>query len=292
MSNDGTYTGRLRIASSTLTTCDNLLSIINLYQCNHGSYRIVKTGFKEITLTTVADTATLTLNRPEALNAITPLMLDEINAALDALTDRSDLRFLILTGAGRAFSAGVDLKALGDRRLKNGKVGDLLDLPARASIEKIESLPVPVIARINGFCFTGALEIALACDIIVVADKARIGDTHAKWGLRPTWGLSQRLPQRIGIAKARELSFTARTLNGQAAFDLGLANAVAPLDGLDQHISGLIAEMRGNSAESLVAYKDLYRIAENDGLVAGLRYEADTGYSFSDTDDRLAEFRS
>ena len=252
----------------------------------------MKTEFKEITLTTVADTATLTLNRPEALNAITPLMLDEINAALDALTDRSDLRFLILTGAGRAFSAGVDLKALGDRRLKNGKVGDFLDLPARASIEKIESLPVPVIARINGFCFTGALEIALACDIIVVADKARIGDTHAKWGLRPTWGLSQRLPQRIGIAKARELSFTARTLNGQAAFDLGLANAVAPLDELDQHISGLIAEMRGNSAESFVAYKDLYRIAENDGLVAGLRYEADTDYSFSDTDDRLAEFRS
>lgn len=247
--------------------------------------------FKEIELTIDDDCATVTMNRPDALNAITPLMLDELNDAFASLGNNSNIRFAILTGAGRAFSAGVDLKALGSRKLENGKVGDFLDLPARSLIEKIEQLPIPVIAKVNGFCFTGALELALACDLVVVADKAKIGDTHAKWGLRPTWGMTQRLPQRIGIAKARELSLTARTLTGQDALDLGLANVVAPLTELDAAITNLIEEMRPNSAESIAAYKDLYAIAENRGLVDGLIYEAATDYSIPDTDSRLAEFR-
>ncbi|MFT4580916.1 MAG: enoyl-CoA hydratase [Gammaproteobacteria bacterium] len=250
----------------------------------------MNSNYQELLLELSNDTATLTMNRPEALNAITPLMLEELNRALDVIAENGDIRFVILTGAGRAFSAGVDLKALGDRRLENGKVGDILDLPARSVIEKIEMLPVPVIARVNGFCFTGAMELALACDLMVVADKARIGDTHAKWGLRPTWGMSQRLPNRVGIAKARELSLTARTLTGQMAVELGLANAVAPMAELDDVITALIEEMRPNSAESFVAYKDLYRVAENQGLASGLRYEADNDYTFTDSNERLAGF--
>ncbi|MFT4560908.1 MAG: enoyl-CoA hydratase [Gammaproteobacteria bacterium] len=249
-------------------------------------------NYQELLLELSNDTATVTMNRPEALNAITPLMLEELNTAFDAIGKNSDIRFVILTGAGRAFSAGVDLKALGGRRLENGKVGDILDLPARAVIEKIELLPVPVIARVNGFCFTGALELALACDLMVVADKARIGDTHAKWGLRPTWGMSQRLKRRVGIAKARELSFTARTLTGQMAVELGLANVVAPLAELDTVVAALIGEMRPNSAESFVAYKDLYRAAENQGLASGLSFEAGNDYTFTDSNERLAEFMS
>ncbi len=247
--------------------------------------------FKEIQLTIVDDLATVTMNRPDALNAITPLMLDELNRAFASLAQNSGLRFAVLTGAGRAFSAGVDLKALGDRKLENGKVGDFLDLPARQLIETIEQLPFPVIAKVNGFCFTGALELALACDLIIVADKAKIGDTHAKWGLRPTWGMTQRLPRRIGLAKARELSLTARTLTGRDAFEIGLANRVAPVDELDAALTGLLEEIRPNSAESIAAYKDLYAVAENSGLIEGLVYEAATDYSFSDTDRRLAEFR-
>jgi enoyl-CoA hydratase len=251
----------------------------------------VTNSFTEITFETNDDTVTIFLHRPEALNAITPTMLAELNDALDAVAENSSNRFLIITGAGKAFSAGVDLKALGDRELVDGKVGDILDLPARALIEKIELLPMPVIARINGFCFTGALEIALACDLIAVADEARLGDTHAKWGLRPTWGMSQRLPQRVGIAKARELSFTARTIKGRESVELGLANLSAPLAELDSAITALIEEMRPNSAEAFVAYKDLYRGAENLTLEAGLRYEAETDYPFSDSDERLADFR-
>lgn len=247
--------------------------------------------YTEITLETNDDVATLTLNRPEALNAITPTMLAEMNHALDEVASNTSVRFLIITGSGNAFSAGVDLKALGDRELINGKVGDILDLPARLVIEKIEHLNLPVIARINGFCFTGALEIALACDLIAVASEAKLGDTHAKWGLRPTWGMSQRLPLRVGIAKARELSYTARTIKGSECVELGLANICSPLNELDTGIAQLLDEMRPNSSEAFVAYKDLYRQAENTSKEVGLRFEADTDYSFSDSNERLAAFR-
>lgn len=247
----------------------------------------------EILLSRTDDVATVTLNRPDALNAITPGMLDELNTAFDALAGDTSIRFIVVSGAGRAFSAGVDLKALGERRLERGKVGDILDLPARALTHKIATIAQPVIARVNGFCFTGALELALACDLMVVSESARLGDTHAKWALRPTWGMSQRLPARIGIAKARELSYTARTLTGADAVALGLANALAADDQLDRVIGELIAEMRPNSAAAFAAYKDLYRIAEDTGLAAGLAYEAGTDYPFetAETEARLAAFR-
>ena len=247
--------------------------------------------YSEIELNINADIATLSLNRPAAMNAITPNMLAELKHALEQIGANKSVRFVVLTGAGKAFSAGVDLKALGDRELVNGKVGDILDLPAREVIAAIEKLPQPVVARVNGFCFTGALELALACDLIAVAEEARLGDTHAKWGLRPTWGMSQRLPRRIGMLKARELSFTARTIKGIECEALGLANLVAPLADLDSAIAALIDEMRPNSSEAFVAYKDLYLAAEHAGLADGLRYEADTDYEFSDSNERLAEFR-
>ena len=160
--------------------------------------------YSEILLTKSGHTATVTMDRPDALNAITPTMLDELNDAVTKVEEDDQVRFVVLTGAGRAFSGGVDLKALGERELVNGKVGDILDLPARALTGRLSSMPKITIAKVNGFCFTGALEIAMSCDLIAVANEARLGDTHAKFGLRPTWGLSQRLPALVGIARARE----------------------------------------------------------------------------------------
>ncbi|MCX6413856.1 MAG: enoyl-CoA hydratase/isomerase family protein, partial [Actinobacteria bacterium] len=165
--------------------------------------------------------ATITLNRPSALNAITVDMLDDLGEALSSLHGRQDIAVVVLTGAGRAFSAGVDLKALGGRSLVGGAVGDLLDLPGRRVIGLIENLDAIVIAKVNGFCFTGALELALACDLIVTADEAVLGDTHAKWGLRPSWGMSQRLPALVGPATARLLSYRAATFTGAQAREYG-----------------------------------------------------------------------
>jgi enoyl-CoA hydratase len=235
--------------------------------------------------------ATVTLDRPSALNALTRELLVELEAALDALATDASVRVVVLTGAGRAFSAGVDLKALNDRRLDGGSVGDLLDLPARAVVRTLTTMPKVTIAKVNGFCFTGALELALACDLFVVADDAKLGDTHAKFGLRPTWGMSQRLVAAVGITRARELSYTAHTFSGREAALWGLATRSVPGEQLDRTVADMAAAVVANSAGSIAAYKDLYSRALDEGLAHGLAYEAATAYDIADTEERIAGFR-
>ncbi len=247
--------------------------------------------YEEIRVELGERVATVTLDRPEVLNAITPRMLEELNDAFDHLEGESRPRVVILTGAGRAFSAGVDLGVLGERRLENGKVGDILDVPARRLTNRIERGPWPVIARVNGACFTGALELVLACDLVVVDEEAKLGDTHARWGLRPTWGMSQRLPRMVGWAAARELSYTARTFTGAEAARLGLANRAVPGERLDEAVGELVEAICANSRGSIEACKDLYRVARQRPLDEGLRYEARTEYPIDDTEERLAAFR-
>lgn len=235
--------------------------------------------------------ATVTLSRPAALNAITPGMLAELRAAFEDLAGRPEVVAVVLTGEGRAFSAGVDLKSLGDRELVDGKVGDVLDLPARAVVDAITALPAVVVAKVGGACFTGALELALACDVVVVAEEAKLGDTHAKFGLRPTWGMSQRLPWLVGPARARWLSYTARTFSGAQAAQWGLAALAVPREELDAAVDELVDSVVANSSGSLRAYKDLYRAAERSALPDGLAYEAATDYPIADTAERVAGFR-
>lgn len=243
-------------------------------------------------LTTVAGpVATVTLSRPDALNALTPSMLVELGDALHLIALDDAVRVVVLTGEGRAFSAGVDLKALGGRSLEGGSVGDVLDLPARRAIELLTTMPKVVVAKVNGFCFTGALELALGCDLVVTADEAKFGDTHAKFGLRPTWGMSQRLIRLVGVARARELSYTARTFSGVEAAEWGLAVRSVPRDELDAAVDDLVATLLANSQGSLAAYKDLYRAALDSDMVAGLAYEAGAEYEITDTDERVADFR-
>ena len=170
-------------------------------------------------------------------------------------------------------------------------MGSILNDPARGLIDQFETIPKIVIAKINGFCFTGALELALACDLIAVAEEAKFGDTHAKWGLRPTWGMSQRLPRAVGMAKARELSYTARTFTGREAADMGMAVCCVPRDDLDEAVNALAQTIAENSAGSLAAYKDLYKKAQDTTLYEGLKYEASTPYTIEDADERLAEFK-
>lgn len=233
----------------------------------------------------------VTLNRPAALNAITPEMLEELKAAVTAAGNDPSIRAVVLTGAGKAFCAGVDLKALGDRKIENGKVGDILDIPARALIQAIRRAPKPVIALINGFCFTGALEIMLACDIVIASETARIGDTHAKWALRPTWGMSARLSRRVGHLKAKELSFTADALTGREAEMIGLVNTAVAPEKLEETLRALIAKIKANSAESISAYKELYNRNETLSLEQSLALEFESEFAIPDTETRVAQFR-
>lgn len=235
--------------------------------------------------------ARITINRPSAMNALTPTLLKELKAAVeDAGSDRG-VAVVVLTGEGRAFSAGVDLKALGESKLEKGQVGPILDIPARKLIEAIQSIPKVVIAMVNGFCFTGALEIMLACDLAVASEDAKFGDTHARWGLRPTWGMSQRLPRTVGLLKARELSFTAKTIDGREAERIGLVNMAVPMEKLEETTAELAKQVMANSTGALAAYKYLYNQGMKLTLEQGLKLEFGTEFDIADTEERLAEFR-
>ena len=160
---------------------------------------------------------TITLNRPEAMNALRPEMFDGIKALVTQAEGDSNIAVIVLEGAGRAFSAGVDLKVLQGFDPKAGKIGDIFDKPAAEAWDIIRKSRCPVIAKVHGACFTGALEMALHCDFIFTTVDTKFGDTHAKFGLRPTWGMSQTLSQAIGVRKAKELSFSARIVLGEEA---------------------------------------------------------------------------
>lgn len=218
-------------------------------------------------------------------------MMEELGHILERVAADNDVRVVVLTGEGRSFSSGVDLKALAGRSLEGGSVGDVLDAPARRALGVITKMPKIVLAKVNGFCFTGALEIVLACDLVLVADEARLGDTHAKFGLRPTWGMSQRLVRMVGVTRARELSYTARTFSGIEAAAWGIAMASVPSVELDAYVDALIESLLANSQGSLAALKDLYRQALDEGLEKGLRYEAEHSYVIDDTESRVAGFR-
>lgn len=187
--------------------------------------------------------ATVTLNRPEARNALdtaTLRLLPQLVAEADA-DDQVDV--IVLTGADPAFCAGLDLKQL-------GSTGDNLRVDDAAGGERPQRGPLPatvkpLIGAVNGPAVTGGLELALACDFLVASERARFGDTHARVGVHPDWGLSVLLPQAVGIRRAREMSATGRLVDATTALHLGLVNHVVPHDELLPFCRGLAAEIRG-----------------------------------------------
>ena len=210
----------------------------------------------------------LTLNRPEALNALNPALFVELRGHLDALAGETDsIGCVILRGNGRSFSAGNDLKAI-----RAGEQAPGAHYQAE-TLEAIEHLPQPVIAAVQGHCYTGSLELALACDLLVAAEDARFADTHGKWGMSPTWGMTQRLPRRVGLLNARELMFSGRVVNGEEAVALGLANRCVPRDALLDEARAMARSFLENSWFTLRADKMLLNQGLNHGLEAGLGFE-------------------
>ncbi len=208
----------------------------------------------------------LTLNRPDKLNALNVALFEALEGHIADL-ETAPPGVVVLRGAGRCFSAGHDLGDIA--------TGERLPRPNYQShvIERLADLPVPVISVVHGHCYTGALELALAGDIILAAESAKFADTHAKWALTPVWGLSQRLPRRVGTYKAREMMFTCRTYGGRQAEAMGLANACVPDAELDAALNALTAEILANSSFSHAANKRL--LLHTDGLpvAAGLAHE-------------------
>lgn len=185
--------------------------------------------------------ATLTLNRPEKLNALTPGVFVQLREHLDAIATDESVGCVVLAGAGRSFCAGHDLGAIADHEPAPSKHFE------PETVDALEALPKPTIARLHGHCFTGGLELALACDILVAAESTTLGDTHGQWGLVPIWGMSVRLPDRVGRSTAKELMFTSRRLTASDAAAIGLVDHCVADDGLDDTIGALASEIVANS---------------------------------------------
>ena len=237
---------------------------------------------------------TITLNRPEALNAYRPEMLVELREIIIQTEDDPNVAVIVIEGAGKAFSAGVDLKVLQGFDPDAGKIGDLFDKPAALAWDTFRKSRCPIIAKVHGACFTGALEMALHCDFIFTTQDTKFGDTHAKFGLRPTWGMSQTLSQAIGVRNAKDMSFSARTVLGNEAVRLGIANeAVEDKDALDALVDKRAEQIASNSQASVSAFKDLYNVAQSGlSMDDALKEEFSREYpDIKDTNDRLAGFK-
>jgi enoyl-CoA hydratase len=194
----------------------------------------------------------LALNRPEAMNALSAALRQALAEAITQLAAEPSCRVLILTGAGRAFCAGLDLKELGSVG-EAPALGSVVADPVKA----LAGFNGPVIAAVNGAAITGGFELALACDIILASEEARFADTHARVGVLPGWGLSQRLPRLIGLGRAKELSLTGSFLGARQAEAWGLVNRVLPASGLLPTARAMARDMLSALPDMLPAMKRL-----------------------------------
>ncbi|MCO5548902.1 hypothetical protein L7F22_002364 [Adiantum nelumboides] len=204
--------------------------------------------------------AIITINRPQALNALTKGMLTDLANFIKALDTDSNVKVIILTGAGRAFCSGVDLTAAQDVFKGDVRNKDI------DPVIQMEACSKPIIGAVNGFAVTAGFEIALACDILVASKDAKFVDTHCKFGIFPSWGLSQKLPRIIGVNRAKEISWTAKPLDALTAERWGLVNKVVePKEVLDTAI-GIGEAIVQNQQDMVVRYKGVI----NDGFKLSL----------------------
>ncbi|KKI18219.1 enoyl-CoA hydratase [Sphingomonas sp. Ag1] len=205
----------------------------------------------------VADgVATVTLNRPGAMNALSTALRARLYAVMKQVDADDDVRAVVLTGAGeRAFTAGLDLKELGSQ------AGALGSANARGAdenpVKAIELCRKPVIGAINGVAITGGFEVALACDILIASENARFADTHARVGVMPGWGLSQKLSRLIGISRAKELSLSGNFIDAATAERWRLVNRVVPAGDLLATARKLAGDIASADAGFIAAYKKL-----------------------------------
>ncbi|KZS58225.1 enoyl-CoA hydratase [Mycobacterium kansasii] len=222
---------------------------------------------------------TLTLNRPQSRNALSAALRDRFFGALSEADDNDDVDVIVLTGADPVFCAGLDLKELGGQSA-------LPDISPRWP-----AMAKPVIGAINGAAVTGGLELALYCDILIASEHARFADTHARVGLLPTWGLSVRLPQKVGVGMARRMSLTGDYLSAADALRAGLVTEVVPHDELLPAARRVAASIVGNNQNAVRALLASYHRIDDSHTSAGLWLEAMAARQFRTSGDDIAANR-
>ena len=201
--------------------------------------------------------AIIRLNRPKAMNAVNGQMVEEIGLALDEAENEPALRGLVLTGEGKEFCAGADLKFVlseleSGRPLREGFLGNVCRL-----LTRLEAFPMPTIAAVNGLALAGGLELLLCCDLIVAVESATIGDAHSNYGMIPGGGATQRLPRRLGNSRAKQLLFLGRSYSARDLQQWGLVNMVVPDGELEQSIESIISTLSEKSPLGLRKMKFL-----------------------------------
>jgi enoyl-CoA hydratase len=195
-------------------------------------------------LSTTQNIAKITLNRPDALNAFSPELLTDLKAALDQAEQDKDIRVVIISGEGKSFSAGADLRAMST--LDGSQISEFTQEGLNL-FKRIEEFPKAVIAAINGICLGGGLELAMACDIRIAAAEVKMGTPEVSLGLIPAWGGSHRLPYLIGMSRAKEMILTGTIISSEEAEKLGLVSKVVPADELASTASFMGAKIADNA---------------------------------------------
>lgn len=262
-----------------MTTDTNV--VLNLPPCDELGVRLADSVFW------------LRLNRPDALNALTPSLVESLARAIAAAGASSQVRVVVLTGAGRAFCAGADLKESEKRsNVARGNVAFIRALGALATA--IEACPRPVIAAVNGIAVAGGLELVLACDMVLAAESARLGDAHANYAMFPGAGATVRLPRRVGLARAKELMLTGDLLSAADALDIDLVDRVVPDLALEREALALAAKLAVKSPLVLARMKEALNDAADQSIETALRRERDLNELHALSHDRaegLAAFR-
>jgi enoyl-CoA hydratase len=213
--------------------------------------------------------ATVTLNRPEAMNALSSELRRAIARAFRDLQAEGEARVAILTGAGRAFCAGMDLKELSEMGLDEGG-----DWATDDVIDAMAAFEGPIIGAVNGHAITGGFELALACDLLIASSEAKFADTHVRMGILPGWGLSQKLSRLIGISRAKEISLTGNYVRAEQAETWGLVNRVVSPDELLPSCRALAADMVSCPSGMLESYRRLIDEGYGMPFAEAMRHEA------------------
>ena len=217
--------------------------------------------------------ATLTFNRPKALNALNGALLDELCGLLDETRENEAVQVLVLTGAGdKAFVAGADISELATFSPLQGK---LFAQKGQDAINRLQQLPIPVIAAVNGFALGGGSEIALAADFIYASENARFGLPEITLGIIPGFGGTQRLPRVVGAARAKELIFTGKMIGAEEAYGMGMVNRVCPHETLMEETLKTAGSIAAMGRVALRAAKESVNNGLNADLTTGIRYELD-----------------
>lgn len=231
------------------------------------------------------DYAVITLNRPKVLNALNQALVAELDTALDELAVDESVRAIVLTGAGeRAFAAGADIGQF--EALQSASAAADFSLRGQAVLTKIERLPKPVIAAINGLALGGGCELAMACDIRLAADTARLGQPEVNLGITPGYGGTQRLPRLVGKGVAKLLCLTGDHIPADEALCIGLVDRVVPAADLVAEAKALAAKLAGKAPLAMAAIKKAINVGTEGTLANGLSFEAAQFGLVFDTEDR------